>query len=89
VSGLVEGRADFAKFRSTTPAVLSEERFRPVLETLIPRCCSLTPSVRPSFQEIFTAFRDSEFAILPGADSEHLAQSASKVLLGEKQLIPR
>jgi serine/threonine protein kinase len=84
VSELVEGHRDFGKFRSTELPVLSE-RFGPLLQNMIPRCCSHAPSSRPSFAAIFAEFEGSGLAILPGADSEKVAQSVSNVVQWEKK----
>jgi serine/threonine protein kinase len=85
VSELVEGPTDFAKFRSTTPPVLSKI-FGPLLQRLIPRCCSLAASSRPSFAAIFAKFEKSGFAILPDADPKAIESRVSKVLKSEKDL---
>jgi TPR repeat protein len=88
VSELVEGRANFAQFRSTTAPVLSA-LYGHVLRHLIPRCCSHRPASRPSFAAILAEFQQSGFAILPGADSEQLTQAVSKVLEWEQHLTTR
>jgi serine/threonine protein kinase len=79
VSAIVESRTDFDKFHSATKPVLSPA-FGPLLQELIPRCCSSQPSSRPSFNAIFAAFRESGYAILPGVDSKTIEQSVSRLL---------
>jgi hypothetical protein len=48
--------------------------------------CSLDPSARPSFNEIFDEFRRCEFEIVPGANSKEIQESVSEVLAAEKNL---
>jgi TPR repeat protein len=43
------------------------------MQNLIRRCWSMNPEARPSFNEILDEFRDSNFSLFPGADSEELA----------------
>jgi serine/threonine protein kinase len=65
------------------------EAFGPIMQWLIPRCWSLDPSARPSFDEIFDQFVGCGFAILPGADSKEIRESVCEVLTAEANLFRR
>jgi serine/threonine protein kinase len=51
-------------------------RCGPFMQNLIPRCWSLNPGDRPSFEEILDEFRLWDFAIIPDADSDKLRSFA-------------
>jgi hypothetical protein len=53
---------------------------------VIAGCWSLTPTRRPSFQDIFDEFRKQRWQILPKVDAKTIAESVSKVNRLEKLL---
>jgi mitogen-activated protein kinase kinase kinase 7 len=55
-----------------------------LMQELIPRCWSKTPSDRPSFNRIFAIFESREFQLLPGADALAIADRAGEILNWER-----
>jgi serine/threonine protein kinase len=53
------------------PAV--PEECGPVMQALIPRCWSMNPEKRPTFDEIIREFKAENFRIVPGADVVRVA----------------
>jgi serine/threonine protein kinase len=62
------------------------QSFGPLMQNLIRRCWSLTPSERPSFEDIFNEFKESQWAILAGADGARIAASVAEVTRRETGL---
>jgi serine/threonine protein kinase len=78
------GQDAFAEHRfSTVPGLTIPDEFGFLMQDLIPRCWSLSPSDRPSFSEIFDGFATCGFAILPGVDANAIRKEVSEVLKGE------
>jgi serine/threonine protein kinase len=59
--------------------------FGELMKGLIPRCWSVNPNDRPSFEAIFNEFRSCDFAILPGVDKEAISRAVSAVLAEEQK----
>jgi hypothetical protein len=45
-----------------------------VMQALIPRCWSMNPKQRPTFDEIIREFKAAGFRIVPGADTVKVAK---------------
>jgi hypothetical protein len=54
------------------PAV--PEECGPVMQALIPRCWSMNPEKRPTFDDIIREFKAENFRIVPGADVVRVAR---------------
>jgi hypothetical protein len=83
---LISGVSAFQKGRPRVLPPVPEE-CGPLIGELIPRCCAVNPSDRPSFGEIFCKFEECEFRLLPGANSIAIAKYVREVLdLEESQM---
>jgi serine/threonine protein kinase len=76
---IITGQRAFGRRRSSRlPDV--PQSFGPLMQNMIGRCWSLTPSERPSFEDIFNKFKENHWAILPGADAKTIAASVAEVV---------
>jgi serine/threonine protein kinase len=74
----------FREPRSTQlPSVTIPDGFGRLMQKLIPRCWSLNPNDRPSFESIICDFDSCGFSILPGADGRAISEAVSEVLKAE------
>jgi hypothetical protein len=55
------------------------------MQGLIPRCWSMIPENRPSFEDIFMEFQGVEFNIIPQASAFHIREYVCGVLAWEGQ----
>jgi serine/threonine protein kinase len=82
---IITGRRVFERRRSSRLPDLPQS-FGRLMQNVIRRCWSSTPSDRPSFADIFNEFKESQWAVLPGADGERIAASVAEVTRSETGL---
>jgi TPR repeat protein len=69
--------------KGVLPAVPDE--CGPVMQDLIPRCWSMDPDMRPTFDEIIQAFKAVAFFIIPRADAKKLYEYVIRVEMWERE----